>query len=546
MTVHAVPRAASAYDAPLLVRHLLTRLDAQHRDQEIVYAHHRRLTYRTLRERIARAANVLDSLGVGAGDTVAVFDWDSHRYLECLFAVPMLGAVLHTVNIRLSPEQILYTMNHAADKVVLVHQDFLPLLETIADRAQTVATWVLLSDDAADVESPVPLAGEYETLLEAASDSRSFLDFDENTRATTFYTTGTTGDPKGVCFSHRQLVIHTLGLTAALASPASQGCFHNSDVYMPITPMFHVHAWGMPYMATLLGVKQVYPGRYDPATLITLMKDEGVTFSHCVPTILHMLLNAPEAQAADFSRWKVIIGGSAMSPALARQALDMGIDVFSGYGMSESCPVLTLAQLRAEDLELATEDQLYYRCKAGRAVPMVELRVVDSDMNDVPADGQTTGEVVVRSPWLTQGYLHDPARSDELWRGGYLHTGDLGYLDESGYLKVTDRVTDVIKSGGEWISSLLLEDIATGHPQVSEAAAIGVADEKWGERPLVLIVARDGSLDPTTVRNTFSQAADEGVISRWAVPERIEIVDAIPKTSVGKIDKKLLRQQYFA
>ena len=546
MTVHAVPRAASAYDAPLLVRHLLTRLDAQHRDQEIVYAHHRRLTYRTLRERIARAANVLDSLGVGAGDTVAVFDWDSHRYLECLFAVPMLGAVLHTVNIRLSPEQILYTMNHAADKVVLVHQDFLPLLETIADRAQTVATWVLLSDDAADVESPVPLAGEYETLLEVASDSRSFLDFDENTRATTFYTTGTTGDPKGVCFSHRQLVIHTLGLTAALASAASQGCFHNSDVYMPITPMFHVHAWGMPYMATLLGVKQVYPGRYDPATLITLMKDEGVTFSHCVPTILHMLLNAPEAQAADFSRWKVIIGGSAMSPALARQALDMGIDVFSGYGMSESCPVLTLAQLRAEDLELATEDQLYYRCKAGRAVPMVELRVVDSDMNDVPADGQTTGEVVVRSPWLTQGYLHDPARSNELWRGGYLHTGDLGYLDASGYLKVTDRVTAVIKSGGEWISSLLLEDIATGHPQVSEAAAIGVADEKWGERPLVLIVARDGSLDPTTVRNTFSQAADEGVISRWAVPERIEIVDVIPKTSVGKIDKKLLRQQYFA
>jgi fatty-acyl-CoA synthase len=177
---------------------------------------------------------------------------------------------------------------------------------------------------------------------------------------------------------------------------------------------------------------------------------------------------------------------------------------------------------------------------------MVELRVVDSDMNDVPADGQTTGEVVVRSPWLTQGYLHDPARSNELWRGGYLHTGDLGYLDESGYLKVTDRVTDVIKSGGEWISSLLLEDIATGHPQVSEAAAIGVADEKWGERPLVLIVARDGSLDPTTVRNTFSQAADEGVISRWAVPERIEIVDVIPKTSVGKIDKKLLRQQYFA
>ena len=544
MIEHAIPRASSAYDGPLLLKHLLTRLDVQHRDQEIVYAHHCRFTYRMLRERIARAANLLDSLGIGAGATVAVFDWDSHRYLELLFTIPMLGAVLHTVNIRLSPEQILYTMNHATDKVVLINRDFLPLVETLANQIQTVNTWVLLTDDSSDVESPVPLVGEYETLLEAVEDNRSFLDFDENTRATTFYTTGTTGNPKGVCFSHRQLVIHTLGLATALASPASQGCFHNNDVYMPITPMFHVHAWGMPYIATLLGVKQVYPGRYDPASLISLMKTEGVTFSHCVPTILNMVLNAPEAENADFSNWKVIIGGSAMPPALARQALKLGIDVFSGYGMSETCPVLTLAQLRVEDFELAPERQIVYRCKAGRAVPMVELRVVDSGMNDVPADGQTTGEVVVRSPWLTQGYLDDRERSDELWRGGYLHTGDLGYLDESGYLKITDRVADVIKSGGEWISSLLLEDIATGHSQVSEAAAIGVPDKKWGERPLLLVVPRDTELDVTTVRQMFSQAVDEGLISRWAVPEMIEIVDVIPKTSVGKIDKKLLRGQY--
>ena len=444
-----------------------------------------------------------------AGDTVAVLDWDSHRYLECLFAIPMLGAVLHTVNIRLSAEQILYTMNHASDKAVLIHEDFLPVMEKIAGRIDSASIWILLTDDEKNLESRITFAGEYEELLEQASTEPEFPDFDENTRATTFYTTGTTGDPKGVCFSHRQLVIHTMALTAALASPTKQGCFRKDDVYMPITPMFHVHAWGMPYVATSLGVKQVYPGRYDPAKLIALIQNEGVTFSHCVPTILHMLLNAPEAKDADFSRWKVIVGGSALAPSLAQQAIDRGIDVFGGYGMSETCPVLTLAHVREKDLYLPAEEQIDMRCKAGRAVPMVELRVVDPDMNDVP------------------------------------HTGDLGHMDKMGYLKVTDRIKDVIKSGGEWISSLLLEDIAMSHPQVSEAAAIGVLDDKWGERPVVLIVVRsDVTFELSTLKSVFVEAADQGLISSWAIPEKIQIVREISKTSVGKIDKKRLRAEY--
>ena len=544
MSDYSIPRTASAYYGPLLIRHLLATLDTRNGDREIVYGHHRRLTYNRLQERIASLASVLESLGVGPGDTVAVLDWDSHRYLECFFAVPMLGAVLHTVNIRLSPEQILFTMNHASDTVVLVHSDFLALLEPIVDRIETVRAWVQLRDKEKELRSTISFVGEYESLLDNANCARQFEDFDENTRASTFYTTGTTGDPKGVCFSHRQLVIHTLALSAALSSPAEQGRFHRDDVYMPITPMFHVHAWGMPFVATLLGVKQVYPGRYEPATLLALIQEEGVTFSHCVPTILHMLLNAPEAVDVDFSQWKVIIGGSAMPPALARQALDLGIDVFTGYGMSETCPVLTLAQLDTTDLELQEAEQLQFRCKAGRAVPMVELRVVDENMDDVPRDAITTGEVVARSPWLTQGYLRDPERSRALWKDGYLHTGDLGNLDGKGYLKITDRLKDVIKSGGEWISSLLLEDIATQHPQVSEAAAIGVVDQKWGERPLILIVAKVVEIDVDSIRAFFSKAADTGVISHWAVPEQIKVVDTIPKTSVGKIDKKRLRDQY--
>ena len=544
MSFTVIPHDKVAFETQLILKNLLPTLDSLNRCQEIIYDHHR-FDYNLFQDRIARLANILNRIGIEAGDTVAILDWDSHRYLECFFTIPMLGAILHTVNVRLSIEQILYTINDASDKVILIHQDFVPIAEKIIDRVTTVSKWILLQDDANSFESSIDFHGEYEKLLENSSNVIRFPEFDEKVPATTFYTTGTTGDPKGVCFSHRQLVIHTFGLASALSKSNAHGQFTKEDIYMPLTPMFHVHAWGMPYVATLLGVKQVYPGRYDIAKIISLIGREGVTFSHCVPTILHMLLNAPEAKYADFTRWKVIIGGAALSPDLARQALDRGIDVFGGYGMSETCPVLTLAQMGKEHLQLPIEEQLYFRCKAGRPLSMVDLRIVDDNMEDLPHDGRTIGEVVVRAPWLAQGYTNNPAESKLLWRRDYLHTGDLGHIDEWGYLKVTDRLKDVIKSGGEWISSLLLEDLATNCRHVSEAAVIGLPDDKWGETPLLLItVNSDEELEIMELRKIFEKAVADGVIASWAVPNRVEIVSDIPKTSVGKVDKKLLRLQY--
>jgi fatty-acyl-CoA synthase len=547
MAASLIERTPSAYDYPLLVKHLLHTPLAIAPDQEIVYRGLVRYDYRTLRQRIGQLAGGLASLGVEPGDTVAVMDWDSHRYLECFFAVPMMGAVLQTVNVRLSPEQILYTINHAGPEVILVHTDFLPLLEEIIGRIEPVKKLVLLTDGGARPETSLEIAAEYEALLAASSAAYEFADFDENTRATTFYTTGTTGLPKGVYFSHRQLVLHTLGMMAALASPAAGQRFHRGDVYMPITPMFHVHAWGLPYVATVLGVKQVYPGRYTPDGLLGLIERERVTFSHCVPTILQMLLGCPAALDADLTRWKVIVGGSALPRGLARVALERGIDVFTGYGMSETCPVLTLAQLTPAMLERDLDGQLEIRTRTGLPVPLVDLRIVDAELRDVPHDGTSTGEVVVRAPWLTQGYLKDPESSSRLWQGGYLHTSDIGYLDPAGYLQVTDRIKDVIKTGGEWISSLEIEDIISQHPGVSEAAVIGVRDERWGERPMALVMLTGdapGTVTEDDLKAHVRSYADRGVLSKWAVPDRVRFVEAIDRTSVGKVDKKALRLKY--
>ena len=330
-------------------------------------------------------------------------------------------------------------------------------------------------------------------MLAASSDQYDFPDFDENTRATTFYTTGTTGLPKGVYFSHRQLVLHTITVMAALASPESGQRFHRGDVYMPLTPMFHVHAWGMPYIATVLGVKQVYPGRYLPERLVQLVRDEGVTFSHCVSTILHMMLSCPEAKSVDFGKWKIVIGGGALTHGLARVAVDRGIDIFAGYGMSETCPVLSLAQLPPGAEALDADEQLRLRCKTGLPIPLVDLHIVNENMEDVTHDGKAYGEVVVRAPWLTQGYLNNPEASADLWGGGYLHTQDIANIDPTGNLQITDRIKDVIKSGGEWISSLEIESLISLHPGVSEVAVIGISDEKWGERPVALVVLKEGA-----------------------------------------------------
>lgn len=545
MSVIGQPPAPGAYEYPLLIGHLLHTPLSHYPEREIVDAEGKRFSYRQFRERIGRLASALQGLGIGPGDTVAVLDWDSHRYLECFFAVPMLGGVLHTVNVRLSPEQIIYTINHAEDDLILVHRDFLPLIEQIREHIQQPHKVVLLTDDDQVPDTALETAGEYESLLREGDPAFEFQDFDENTRATTFYTTGTTGNPKGVYYSHRQIVLHTLGIGTCFCVGGDHGSFGSGDVYMPITPMFHVHAWGFPYFATLTGSKQVYPGRYAPDRLLSLIENEGVTFSHCVPTILHMLLQAREQTGTDLSGWKVIVGGSALPEGLAARARELGIDIFGGYGLSETCPVLTVARL--DDDELAGDDasQITRRCRAGRPLPMVALKTVDESGNEVARDGEATGEVVARAPWLTQAYFKEPERSEELWRGGWLHTGDIGFIDERGYLKVTDRLKDVIKSGGEWISSVQLEDLVSQLPRVSEVAAIGVADEKWGERPLILVVPAEGaSLDESEVIAHLKQSADDGVLSDWAVPDQVRIVDEIDKTSVGKINKKLLREKY--
>lgn len=545
MSENLIERTASAYTYPLLIKNLLYSPVINNPEQEIVYGDRLRFSYSEFRQRVCQLANSLIKLGVQPGETVAVMDWDSHRYLECFFAIPMIGAVLHTVNVRLPLDQIVYTIDHAEDDFIFVNSEFLPIIEQIKDRIPMVRGFVLLTDEPDLPETALPLAGEYESLLASAETEFSFPHFDENTRATTFYTTGTTGMPKGVYFSHRQLVLHTLATLAALGTPTVQGRFHQQDVYMPITPMFHVHAWGVPYIATTLGVKQVYPGRYIPDMLLQLIETEGVTFSHCVPTIMHMLMDSPKFSSVDLSRWKVIIGGAALPKKMCQAALGRGIDIFTGYGMSETCPILTLAHTNDEDLD--EEAEIERRCKTGRPIPLVELKVVDNAMQEVESDGEQVGEIVVRAPWLTQGYLKDKANSENLWLNGYLHTGDVAAIDQHNYVNITDRMKDVIKMGGEWISSLELEDVINLHTAVAEVAVIGIADQKWGERPLALIVLKEGEkqLEEEEMASHIKSFIDSGVLVRFASQLNIRMVDAIEKTSVGKINKKLLREKHL-
>jgi fatty-acyl-CoA synthase len=521
-------------DFPLLIKQLLLTPLVHETSNEVVYRDGRRYSYATLRERIGRLGSALSRLGVKPGDTVAVMDWDSHRYLECYFAVPMVGAILQTVNVRLSRDQVLYCLNHAEASLLICNVDFLPMFDTIRKELTSVQKVVWISDS-----GPVPDGprgeGEYEDFVSGGDPRHEFPEFDENCRATIFYTSGTTGLPKGVTFSHRQLVLHTLAALTTIR-------LLREDVYMPMTPMFHVHAWGMPYAATLAGCKQVYPGRYLPDQLLRLIRDERVTFTHCVPTILQMVLSAPTSKDVDLSGLRMVVGGSALPRALCEAALERGIDVFGGYGMSETCPLLAVAVLHPEILR-DRQHEIATRMKAGEALPLVDLRVIDSDMNDVEHDGVASGEVVVRAPWLTKVYHKNPEATAVLWGGGYLHTQDIGTLNAEGYLQITDRIKDVIKTGGEWVSSLQLESIIGQHPGVAEVAVIGLPDPKWGERPAAVVVARNGAtLDSSDIRAQVTRQAELGVVSKFAVPECVFFLEELPKTSVGKLDKKTLRE----
>jgi fatty-acyl-CoA synthase len=535
------------YDYPLIIKKLLDTPLIYAPDQEIVYRDKLRYTYRDLNQRIHRLANGLTQHGIGAGDTVAVFDYDSNRFLEAFFAVPMMGAVLQMVNWRLSAGQIQYTLNHAEAKIILINADFLPILESIREKLETVQKIVVITETGGVPQTALTIDGTYEEMISGAAPTYDFPDLDEHTKATTFYTTGTTGDPKGVHFTHRQLVLHTFAVALALGAYDFIGRFRSDDVYMPITPMFHVHAWGLPYIATLLGVKQVYPGKYEPEMLLKLIVTEKVTFSHCVPTILQMILTSPKAKQYDLSQWKVIIGGAKLPKGQAKLAKSMGITVYTGYGMSETCPIISLSVPKRNMADWDEDSLMEVVIKTGLPVPLVEFEVVDADDKPLPHDGMSTGEVVFRAPWLTKSYFKAPDRSKELWQNGWLHSGDVGHINEDGYLQITDRVKDVIKSGGEWVSSLDLENLLSQHEAVLESAAIGVPDEKWGERPMMIVVLKpefNGKVTAEDLKRHMQQAAQDGKLPKYGVPDRYEFAEEIAKTSVGKLDKKLMRQVY--
>ncbi len=534
-----------AYSYQLLLKHVLQQGVAWAPDQEIVYRDQARHTYRTMYERVLRLGRALQSLGVAQGTKVGVIEWDSHRYLEMYFGIPGIGAVLHTVNPRLAPEDLAYTLGHAEDEVLIFHQDFWPLVEKLRPRLPAIKHYVLISDQA-DKPELHGVDYEYEALLAGAVPLDELPDLDENCMATMSYTTGTTGRPKGVFFTQRQLTLHCMSGGVTLAALGNFGGIDKHDVYMPLTPMFHVHAWGMPYVATLFGLKQVYPGKYEPEMLIKLILGHKVTFSHCVPTILQMIVGAPAVKQFDLSRWKVVIGGARLPKGLALETTKLGIKVYAGYGMSETCPVLTIANLKPYMEAWEPEKQLDYQIKTGHVTPLVQLKILNAIGQEVAHDGKESGEIVVRAPWCTQGYYKEPEKSEELWAGGWMHTGDVAHIDEHNFVQIVDRLKDVIKSGGEWIVSLELENLLSLHEGVRDAAVIGIPHERWGERPLAIIVPTDdykGRLTPEMLREHLGRYVTEGVITNWAIPDEFAIIDELPKTSVGKIDKKVLRSR---
>ncbi|MCC9043171.1 fatty acid--CoA ligase [Myroides sp. M-43] len=543
MKIKTIESVSNAHSYQLLIKDLLEnslRVNPQH---EIAYKDEVRFDYYELYKRIKKLCNMYCDFGLEGGSVVGVIDYDSHRYLMNYFAVPITGNVLHTVNWRLAPEQMLYTINHAEDELLVVHQDFLPIIESIKDKMTTVKQIIVIRDHNNVVDTPLEINGYFDELVASASSEYTFPDFSEEAVATLFYTTGTTGDPKAVYFTHRQLVLHTMVEMSVLSLMNEAFKINSKDVYLPLTPMFHVHAWGLPYVATSLSLKQVYVGKFEPVSFLETFRKEKPTISHCVPTILNMLLTSPAASDIDFSNWSVLIGGSALSKPLARRAMERGISVVTGYGMSETCPLLTTSYLSLETIKSDLESQLNIRTMTGRAALLVDLKIVDEQGNEVPKDGKSLGELVVRAPYLTMGYYKDKAKSEELWEGGYLHTGDIAWIDANNDVKIVDRSKDVIKTGGEWMSSLALEEMVGSYPGVLDAAVVGIPDEKWGERPFALVVVKEGEIiTEQQLKNHMQIYVDKAVINKWAIPDRFVFVKDIPKTSVGKISKKRIRE----
>lgn len=496
----------------------------------------RTFTYGEFVSRTRSLASILDRLGVARGDKIGTIAWNHHRHLEAYFAIPSIGAVLHTINLRLSKEHLIHIINHAEDKVLLIDVDLLPLIEQIKDDIHTVEAFIVMTDDDTLPESALDPIYSYEELLAGGDETFPFRDdILENDPAGLCYTSATTGKPKGVIYSHRGLYLHSMALSLADTAGLSE-----QDIAMPVVPMFHVNAWGIPFAATWLGASQVLPGPMPtPQILAELIEDNKVTITAGVPTIWLGLLKELEQGNYNLNSLRAVLcGGSAAPEGMIRAFEEThGIPFIHAYGMTETTPVVTVAKLKSYQANLSYEEKLKLRATQGRVVPGVEVKIVN-DNGEVKADGQDMGELLIRGPWIADSYYKDD-RSESSFVDGWLHTGDVVTIDEEGYVKIVDRTKDLIKSGGEWISSVDLENALMAHPDVFEAAVVAIPDPKWQERPVACVVLNDG------VQLSKEEMLEylEPQFAKWWLPDEVLFMDEIPKTSVGKFLKRALREQ---
>ena len=527
-------------DRPLLISGILTHGAAQHGSQEIVSRDTHgalvRQTYRDTARRARQLANALKALDLHSGDAVASIAWNNHRHLEAYYAVSGSGMVMHTCNPRLHPQQLIYILNHAEDQVVLFDTTFAPLVAAVAPHCPKVRAWVCLSDREHCVEvTGVDSVLCYEDLVDAQSDDFIWPEFDEKSGAVLCYTSGTTGNPKGVLYSHRAIVLNAT--TSCLPDVLSLG---TRECVLPVVPMFHINAWCIPYSAMLSGARLVLPGpQLDGASLHSLMESEKVTISAGVPTIWLGLLQYVDAQGLKFSTMRrTCVGGSAMPQAIiARFNDDYGVEVRHGWGMTETTAIATLSNLSAADRGLPTAEQHAIVARQGKVVSGVEIKVVDENGNDLPRDGVSQGELMVRGQWIIERYFK---ASQSALVDGWFPSGDIATIDAQGVMSIRDRTKDVIKSGGEWISSIDLENAAIGHPAVASAAVIGVKHPKWDERPLLLVVRKPGH---TLEKDEILEFLKERV-AKWWLPDEVVFIDALPVGGTGKVKKSELRQMY--
>jgi fatty-acyl-CoA synthase len=526
---------------PLLISSLIRHADAYHGDTEIVSrtieGPIHRYTYRDAHTRSRKLARALRRLGVGAGDRIGTLAWNGYRHFELYYAVSGIEAIIHTINPRLFFEQLTYIVQHAEDRVVFFDLTFAPLAEKLAPACPAVAMWVAMTDREHMPAVSVPGLLCYEDLVDAESDDFDWPEFDENTASGLCYTSGTTGHPKGVLFSHRSSLLHAY----AISLPDGKA-YSAKSVVLPIVPMFHVNAWGIPYAAPLTGAKLVFPGAgLDGANLYQLFESEGVNTSAAVPTVWLNLVSFMKQNGLKFSTLKVTtIGGSACPPALARTLSDdFGVRMQHGWGMTEMSPVGTMNTEKLKHRTLSPDERFELSMKQGRPPYGVQMKIVDAEGNTLPHDGKSAGNLLVKGPWILREYYRNEG-GDPLTPDGWLPTGDVGTIDPDGYLQITDRSKDMIKSGGEWISSIELENVAIGHPGIAEAAVIGVYHSRWSERPLLVVVKKAGA----QIDREALLAFYEGKVAKWSIPDDVVFVDELPHTATGKLSKKTLREKF--